>query len=72
METRSNGSTFAQQTHREVVDVAVELVEGDKTSTWIGILEKSHGKIRRWIDEAGAHPPVERERTGTTSRWEPS
>ncbi len=40
----------SEQTHREAVDVARKLVEDDKTSTWTGILQRSHGQIRPWAD----------------------
>ena len=52
MQTPRRPDHPSEQTHREAVDVARELVEDDKTSTWTGILQRSHGQIRPWADEA--------------------
>ena len=53
---RNQRDPLAKQTHREVVDTAVELVEDDKTSTWTTILRKSGPKIGRWVDEPQSEP----------------
>jgi hypothetical protein len=38
----------SEQGHRKAVDVARELVENDKTSTWEGVLKRNPERIRPW------------------------
>ncbi len=57
MQPPSRQDNLTEQTHRDAVDVAIELVEDDKTSTWTGILKKSHGQIRPWAEQSLLREP---------------